>query len=455
MPATAQPSAFQARVTLALCPEYQWGGVGVAIKYTIPGVPDVFTATINSQSIDSAANTGVFDISLPNYLGTTPINVFAECTSSLGTSAPSNNVAISNCDALALKDSDADGMNNRDEDRNCDNFFSPGDYSNPDNVDTDGDGVRDLVELFSATDPTNPASSPRPFVLKGGPFDPDGDGNANPVVWRPAGGMWFVRDFGFAGNTLALQFGLPGDVPFVYDYAGGTSNVGVVRLNPANNLYTWYFNGPGFERSTGERENIVSFGFFGDNLIPGPWETPGVTNPAVARLFNGVWTFMIYKADGTVRILEWGGNGDLLKIDDYDGDGIYDFAVFRPSDSMVHVLGSVTGVAQSFAFGSGAAEHLVRGDFTADGQPDICFWYPQGGIFDYLDSQSGYSAGSERTLQLGLYNVHLPLSYNRQGGYDLFTVIDHAAGLRYWRVDNNEANEPQSLQWGLPGDAQG
>ena len=459
--ASTMPETFQARVTLELCPEYTYGGVVLDVDYTVGTDPTVHSADIVSQSIDTANRTATLVLRFPSTYGTLPFNVIGFCRNSAGTSAASNSLSVSNCDALALYDNDRDGIANNLEDINCDNSFSPGDVSNPDNVDTDGDGVRDLVERVSGTDPTNAGSSPRPYVFSGGVFDPDHDGNANPMVWRPGNATFYVRDFGQPGVHIAVPFGIAGDVPFTYTPQGSTSNVGVIRN--VNNALHWYFNGPGVQLENGSRSNDVQFGIFGDNLIPGPWETPGITNPAVARLYNGEWSFFIFKRDGSVKIQNWGGNGDIPKVEDHDGDGVFDIAVYRPGDQKTYIIRSTDSQPEIYTFGSGTADHTVRGDYDGDGIDDISFWEPVSGMFSSMTSRYGFNDTDARAhdsryyveLQLGLYYVHLPLSWNTQAGKVLYTVVDHASGWRYWRAGNELDSPVQGVQWGIAGDHQG
>jgi len=143
----------------------------------------------------------------------------------------------------------------------------------------------------------------------------------------------------------------------------------------------------------------------------------------------------------------------VLKIADYDGDGLYDFGIYRPSTRQVIFSRSTNSVMTAIDFGSPTADYLVRGDFSGDGKSDIAFWEPLTAVFHTLSSDSDFSISSD--LQLGVYNVHLPLSYNLRGGEDVFTVVDHQRGLRYWRDDNLPDGTIESLQWGLPGDFQG
>ncbi|MCB0340327.1 MAG: hypothetical protein KDD53_12020, partial [Bdellovibrionales bacterium] len=292
-------TTFQAYVNIELCPEYTTDAAEVKLSYRIADSSTAIPIEVNSELVDLERNRATYYFDLPRVYASAPLHISAQCKLGNVTSAPSNEKTLSNCDALALIDTDGDGIRNIDEDRNCDNSYSPGDYSNPDNVDTDGDGVRDLVEIFEGTDPSNPGSSPRPFVFNSAPFDPDGNGDANAFVWRASNGNWYVRDFQSSGNHIALRFGLAGDIPFAYQPRGQTSSVGVIRRNGTS--LTWYFAGAGFEKASGERLNQLNFGIFGDNIVLGPWERPDSTNPAVARLYQGNWHYFIFLRSGEIR----------------------------------------------------------------------------------------------------------------------------------------------------------
>ena len=254
---------------------------------------------------------------------------------------------------------------------------------------------------------------------------------------------------------------MPGDIPFTYDPDLRTSNVGVIRR--VGQEYHWFFNVPGFVNDSGVPLLSLNFGLYGDNIIQGPWEKPGVTNPAVARLLFDYWFFFIYKSDNTVATYVWGGVGDIPKVQDYDGDGLFDIAVFRPTEFKTYVIESSTQDVKIYDFGTFTSELNVRGDYSGDGTDDITYWEPISGMFHTMKSDGGFdSVRTELKLEeyyyelpLGLYFTHLPLNWNYRNGQLLYTVVDHAHGLRFWRQENNPSNPPLYIQWGLEGDSLG
>ena len=449
------------KVTIKLCPEYRMGNVSLKLYYSLGEDPTKYEAKIRSVKPDESKTTAQAEILLPRAFGSLPINVQANCESTRGESNSSNQIPVSNCDYLALIDSDKDGIPNAQEDTDCSNFFNPGDKSNPDNFDTDGDGVRDLVEVLNNTDPTNPGSSPRPYIFSSAPFDPDGDKNSNPVVWRPTSGNWFIKDYNTPGNNVVWQFGLPADIPFTYTPNGGKSDVGVIRR--LGNEYQWYFHGPGFETTDKKKLTVLTFGIFGDNITLGNWESSNFTSPGVARLVNNHWYFYYLKRDGSAALSVWGGNGDIPKVQDYDGDGIFDVAVYRPSTATTYVIRSTDHRAGIYHFGTATVDHTVRGDVTGDSIGDIVFWEPLTTTFTVLKSDSKFDTTAAQNkspaayfeLKLGTYFETLPLSWNYQKGLGILTVIDHQKGIRSY-FENNDSSKPITvIQWGLAGDAQG
>ena len=457
----ALPTSFDVRTTITLCPEYGVRPIALDIYYSVGETNQFAPANVVSLSINDSTKVATVVVRLPTDMGSTPFKISAHCRDPLASSAPSNIVSVSNCDALAKLDTDGDGLNNNAEDTNCNQTYDLGDKSNPYYVDSDGDGAKDLFEVVNNTDPADASSSSFRTIFSGAPFDPDENGTSNPVVFRPQAGAWFIKDFPQADSTTTFQFGRAGDVPFVYQPKDAPSDVGVLRSNDGQ--YTWLFNGPGLLSSSSQRLNSLSFGQFGDILALASWEEAGVTSPAIERIVGEAWNFIIYNRDGSARTVALGQIGDVSRPGDYDGDGLTDAAVFRPSELKTIVRRSSDNQLANYTFGSASAEYTLRGDITGDGIEDVSFWEPVSGLFFAMKSDSEFNStlaqahnvSAYTELQLGIYGEHLPLNFNFQNNKNIFTVINHKTAERFFRA-NNDPNAPvTSVSFGLFGDHQG
>jgi hypothetical protein len=130
------------------------------------------------------------------------------------------------------------------------------------------------------------------------PADYNGDGRMDPVVWRPATGMWIGQTS--LGGTISQQWGLPTDIPVPADY-DGDKKVDIAVYRPLTGM--WY-------------------------VLPS-------TNP------------------GYYTSAQWGVLGDVPVPGDYDGDAKADFTAFRPSTGKWYPLLSSTGNANYWEFTNG------------------------------------------------------------------------------------------------------
>ncbi len=456
----ADTTTFKTKINVTLCGDYKLGGVTLEVKYRVGNSSDYVNATVTKQTIINNS-TAELEFTLPNNLGNTTLHTAAFCNNSFGSSPASNEISLSYCDVLANLDTDNDGLKDNQEDTDCNGIYNLGDYSNPLNSDSDGDTVKDLAENAKGSLPNDAGSTPTGFILHGAVYDPDQDGNSNPVIWRKTEGKWYVKDFNTVGNINSFNFGQSGDVPFIYKPKNAPSDVGVMRR--VGQEYKWLLNGPGFLKSDSSQVKEITFGQFGDIIVLGPWENSSYTNPAVARLANNVWTIYIYKADGNIKTITFGRTGDLLKIQDYDADGIYDSGLFRSTDNKVYALQSSNGLTKSYHFGLGTSEIFVKGDYTGDGKEEVSFWEPVNGLFYSMLSNSGFNetlAAAKnplyyKELPLGLYIIHLPINGNFINGKAIYTVVDFTNGYRTYRADNNPLNPVTHFQFGLWSDFHG
>lgn len=454
------PPTFDVEVSLDHCPEHRiQPSLELEIYYTVGTSLSLIPANVITLSENNTSNTATAVLRFPTNMASTPFNIVARCVDTGEFSDYSNKLGVSNCNFIATIDTDRDGIANNLEDTDCNNLFTAQDFSNFENVDTDGDGVRDLSEVFAGADPKNTGSSLVPLVFSSAPYDPNLDGESNPIAWRPSIGNFYVKDASGPGRTLSVKLGRSGDTPITYQPDGAISDLGVIRIESSGFL-NWYLRGPGFSRTNGARETSFSLGAAGDNLVFGPFEKPGVTNPAIARLFDSYWVFLIKLSNGTLRYQAWGINGDIPKPQDYDGDGIFDIAVFRPSVLKTFIINSSNNSISVIEFGSHTADLSVRGDYTQDGKADLAFWEPITGVFFTLKSNLGFNPAEGalmnplyyEQLQLGLYNVHTPLNWNKRAGRIVYTVSDRANGFRHYRLNNLPSSPVTSEQWGIAGD---
>jgi len=73
---------------------------------------------------------------------------------------------------------------------------------------------------------------------------------------------------------------------------------------------------------------------------------------------------------------------------DFDGDGITDVAIWRPSDGFWWIINSSTGVATSTPWGS-PTDVPVPGDYDGDGTTDVAVWRPGNGNWIIIRSGDG------------------------------------------------------------------
>ena len=99
--------------------------------------------------------------------------------------------------------------------------------------------------------------------------------------------------------------------------------------------------------------------------------------------------------DRAIAVVQWGLN-DVPSAGDYDGDGVTDLAVYRPSNGTWHVRSLATGAIATLQWGL-AGDIPVPGDYDGDGKTDHAVFRPSNGI--YSASSNGAIATYQWALQ--------------------------------------------------------
>ena len=124
---------------------------------------------------------------------------------------------------------------------------------------------------------------------------------------------------------------------------------------------------------------------------------------------------------------------------DFDGDGLSDFAVFRPGNSTWYIRGSAQGVS-SVQWGL-PTDKLVPEDYDGDGKTDVAVF--RDGVWHILGSSQGYIS-----VQWGVAgDVPVPADYTGDGHSEIAIFRDGV----WWMYDLTTGTS-DAAHWGLAGD---
>ena len=261
-------------------------------------------------------------------------------------------------------------------------------------------------------------------------FDFDGDGKADPAVFRASEGNWyvlgsrdgfFVRHLGVAGdipassdfdgdgiwdpavmrsnmwhilrssdNTrISRDFGLLGDIPTAGRWdSDHMADLSVYRPGTNGGNGTFFYLGT---TNNPETTSYVPIGLAGDIPVNGDFDGDRKMDAAVYRPSNGGW-YIYQSSNSQWRILQFGISTDLPVPADYDGDGTTDLAVYRNGEW--HLLASRDGVYSAAVFGN-STDIPTPADYDGDGRADRAVY--RGGIWHVDESTGGY-----KSFQFGL-----------------------------------------------------
>lgn len=264
-------------------------------------------------------------------------------------------------------------------------------------ADFDGDGKTDLSVFRNGTwfinrsSDNNPHSyytqqiiSPPEYLT---PADYDGDGRTDVAIWLNSSSST-ARDFYIirsATNTFRyVQFGREGDDPRVVgDWDGdGRADPAVYRGGASAGAQGTFYYLPSSQPTVGFV--AINWGTFGDEAVRGDFDGDGRFDPAVFRPSDGVW-YILQSSNSQPRYVRWGLATDKRVPGDFDGDGKTDCAIYR--DGLWAVIESSNNQARYVNWGL-STDRVVAGDYDGDGKTDPAVY--RDGVWYLLRSQQGF-----------------------------------------------------------------
>ena len=236
--------------------------------------------------------------------------------------------------------------------------------------------------------PSSPGGVQTPWGVSGGApadnlgrnGDYDGDGIVDFTTLRISGGQvtWFIRPSTSPGTMRVVNFGTTatGQSLFAFegaDFTGdGRDELVLARVVQSSGLTIWYIG----DAVTGQQVNQIIFGDWDIDFITNPADYTGDGKADLCVFRAGAsnpaqWQFWRYNpaTNQTLPPYTFGiGDPNFVNYDipvrgDYDGDGIFDLCVWRPSNGVFYAIRSSDGafVVQPWGVGGASPDFPIGG----------------------------------------------------------------------------------------------
>jgi len=289
-----------------------------------------------------------------------------------------------------------------------------------------------------------------PAVTSDAALDFNGDGKTDyAVVHNVGAGQWrWFYNINGSGPTLALDWGLVGDLLVMEDFDGdGKDDVTAYRQETGTNSAFYIL------QSQTSTLRLDRFGVIGDDAsVVGDYDGDGKADTAVYRAgaapgAQSTWYYRGSLTPGNITFFAWGVNGDKVAPGDYDGDGKNDFVIARDTGAnKLFWTRLATGAISSQFFGQ-AGDSIVPGDYDGDAKTDLAVLHnPGAGTLSWFIQPS--SGGSFQEIRWG--NA-LPQDTTAQGDYD----GDGKTDVAIWRASTGTFWSRNSTNGGIQGFALG
>lgn len=176
----------------------------------------------------------------------------------------------------------------------------------------------------------------------------------------------------------------------------------------------------------------------------GDFDGDGLVDLAVFRPTDNTW-YVRQSGNSSALIKQFGASEDRIVPGDYDGDGKTDVAVFRPSNSTFYILHSSNNILRVRQFGTGG-DVPAPGDYDGNGLTDPAVFRPGDGTwYAYIGTTN-----SIRSQQFGQNGDRpVPADYDGDGKTD-FAVFRPSNNTWYILQSLNSALRAEP--WGASGD---
>jgi hypothetical protein len=260
-------------------------------------------------------------------------------------------------------------------------------------------------------------------------FDFDNDGKTDISIFRPDSGTWWILRSSDGGNQV-FQFGNSSYKLAPGKFAGNGTGSNLLIPFGATLPGGWdpqprffYTLMPNVDPPPAPPMVQVCFPLGNEPRdITAVDDYDGDGKDDRALWCDGVWIIKSSNTNQTINE-QFGLPTDKPVSADYDGDGKADLAVFRPSNGEWWIKRSSNNTVQVTKFGL-STDRPVQADYTGDGKVDLAVWRPSNGAWYVLKSEDN----SFYAFPFGtIGDIPVPGDYDGDGRTD----------AAVWRPSNN------------------